>query len=82
MSKGFYNEKEWESFGWNKLIEAANHVQNWILAAGVKGLKSEIIFNKAENLTPVIFVEIEGSVDETYFFYGHFDKQPPFVGWN
>lgn len=19
---------------------------------------------------------------ETYFFYGHFDKQPPFVGWN
>lgn len=38
--------------------------------------------DKAKNLTPIIFVEIEGSIDETYFFYGHFDKQPPFVGWN
>ena len=25
---------------------------------------------------------MEGQVDETYLFYGHYDKQPPFVGWN
>jgi len=63
MSKGFYNQEDWESVGWNKLIDAANHVNDWIIGAGVKGLKTEIIFNKAENLTPIIFVEIEGQID-------------------
>ena len=63
-------------------MDAANHVYNWINNAGVKGLKAEIISKKEEDLTPIIFVEIEGDLPETYFFYGHFDKQPPFVGWN
>ncbi len=82
MSKGFYTPEEWQTVGWPKLLDAANHVYNWINNAGVKGLKAEIIYNKAEDLTPIIFVEIEGDLPETYFFYGHFDKQPPFVGWN
>lgn len=25
---------------------------------------------------------MDGQIDETYLFYGHFDKQPPFVGWS
>lgn len=82
MSKGFYTAEEWKSGGWDKLMEAANHVYSWITNAGVKGLKAEIISNRAEDLTPIIFVEIEGDLPETYFFYGHFDKQPPFVGWS
>lgn len=82
MSKGFYTPEEWKSFGWDKLMEAANHVHSWITNAGIKGLKAEIISNKSEDLTPIIFVEIDGDLPETYFFYGHFDKQPPFVGWN
>lgn len=63
-------------------MDAANHVYNWIINAGVKGLKAEIISKREEDLTPIILVEIEGDLPETYFFYGHFDKQPPFVGWN
>jgi RNA binding exosome subunit len=82
MSKGFYSAEEWKEVGWAKGVEAANHINAWIQAAGVKGLHSEIISNVEENLTPIIFVEVKGDIDETYFFYGHFDKQPPFVGWN
>jgi hypothetical protein len=40
------------------------------------------VSDRAANLTPLIFVEIKGQIDETYLFYGHYDKQPPFVGWN
>jgi hypothetical protein len=82
MSKGFYSAEEWKQVGWPKIVQAANHVHSWILGSGVKGLKAEIISNVEEDLTPIIFVEIEGDIDETYLFYGHFDKQPPFVGWS
>lgn len=82
MSKGFYTAEEWTAVGWPKLVQAANHVYSWITSAGVKGLKAEIISDQEANLTPIIFVEIEGDLPETYLFYGHYDKQPPFVGWN
>lgn len=82
MSKGFYSPEDWKSTGWALGIQAANHVNNWIKNAGVKGLTSEIISNFEQDLTPIIYVEIQGDIDETYFFYGHFDKQPPFEGWN
>jgi hypothetical protein len=58
MSKGFYSPEEWKTTGWGKLMDAANHVYNWIINAGVKGLKAEIISKKEEDLTPIIFVEI------------------------
>ncbi len=45
MSKGFYNAEEWKDFGWQRGIDAANHVNTWIQSAGVKGLQSEIISN-------------------------------------
>lgn len=56
MSKGFYKEQEWQEKGWDKLMEAAVFVENWIKNAAVIGLKTEIIFNKEQNLTPLIFV--------------------------
>ncbi|XP_031505825.1 uncharacterized protein LOC116268200 [Nymphaea colorata] len=82
MSKGFYTPEEWKAVGWAKLEEAADHVLTWITAAGVKGLRAEIVADREQDLTPAILVEIDGDLPETYFFYGHFDKQPPFVGWN
>lgn len=47
MSKGFYSAEEWQTIGWPKLLDAANHVYSWIINSGVKGLKAEIIYNKA-----------------------------------
>lgn len=38
---------------------------------------------KDEGYSPIIFTEIAGDIpDKTIFFYGHFDKQPPFTGWD
>jgi len=56
ISKGFYTPEEWSKSGWGKGEVAAKHVQDWINAAGIKGLTSEIIQYREENLTPIIYV--------------------------
>jgi acetylornithine deacetylase/succinyl-diaminopimelate desuccinylase-like protein len=50
-----------------------------VLNLQIKNLSCEII--KDEGYSPIIFTEIQGQIDQTLFFYGHYDKQPPFVGW-
>lgn len=77
MSRGF--DENWATNG--LLEQAANHVKSWVEALGINGLKSEII--KHEGYSPLIFTEVDGQIpDRTILFYGHFDKQPPFVGWS
>lgn len=77
LSRGF--DSEWATNG--LLEKAAEHIKKWVVELGIKGLSSEII--KHEGYTPLIFTEIEGDIkDKTILFYGHFDKQPPFVGWD
>ena len=61
------------------LDKAAAHVKAWVEGVGIKGLKTEII--KEKGLSPIIFTEIEGDLPVTIFYYGHYDKQPPFEGW-
>lgn len=63
------------------MVKAAEHIKNWVEGVGIKGLSIEIISDQKENLTPLIFIEVKGTIDETFLFYGHYDKQPPFVGW-
>lgn len=82
MSKGFYTPEEWEKFGWDSVMKAGEHIKKWIDQLGLKGATTEIISDRSKNLTPLIFTEIKGDLDETYLFYGHYDKQPPFEGWN
>lgn len=60
MSKGFYEEAEWQTVGWSNLVQAGEHVKSWIESSGIKGATVEIISNKEQNLTPLIFVEIAG----------------------
>ena len=52
---------------------------------GLKGLKTAEILTHP-NKTPTLYFELDStfedpSVAPTLFFYGHFDKQPPFEGW-
>lgn len=69
---------EWESNG--LLAQAAEHLQKWIVGVGITGLRCEII--KDQGYSPLIFTQIPGTIDKTLLFYGHFDKQPPFTGWD
>jgi acetylornithine deacetylase/succinyl-diaminopimelate desuccinylase-like protein len=68
----------WETNG--LLDKAAEHIKTWVEALNIKGLKTEII--KEKGLSPIIYTEIAGDLDVTVFYYGHFDKQPPFNGWD
>jgi acetylornithine deacetylase/succinyl-diaminopimelate desuccinylase-like protein len=77
LSRGF--DPEWATNG--LLEKAAEHIKSWVEGLQIKGLKSEII--KHEGYSPLIFTEVAGDIpDKTIMFYGHFDKQPPFVGWS
>lgn len=69
-----------ENWNTNGLLEkAAVHIKDWVEKLGVKGMTCELI--QEDKLSPILFTEIKGDLDETYFFYGHYDKQPPFDGW-
>ena len=70
-------DPEWNTNG--LLEKAAQHIQKWADGFGVKGLTTEII--KFEGLSPLLFCEVKGDLEETVLFYGHYDKQPPMTGW-
>lgn len=71
-------DPDWEKNGY--LDQAVDQVSGWIEAQNVAGLKMEKI--KIPGRTPVLFIEIEGSIPNTILFYGHLDKQPPVTGWD
>lgn len=71
-------DSEWNSN--QRLEKAAEHVKKWVEELGIKGLTSEIV--QDEGYSPLIFTEVKGDIDETIFFYGHYDKQPAFNGWD
>lgn len=76
QSKAF--DPEWNTNG--LLKKAADHINDWVKNFQIAGLKSEVI--KDPEFSPIIFIEIPGNVDDTFLFYGHFDKQPPLYGWD
>jgi hypothetical protein len=40
ISKAFHTPEDWQTTGWNKLLQAAEHVKKWIDNSGVKGMKT------------------------------------------
>jgi acetylornithine deacetylase/succinyl-diaminopimelate desuccinylase-like protein len=60
---------------------AAKHIFSWAEKQEIKGFKGEIL--KDADKTPLIYIEIDGTTPdtETILMYGHYDKQPPFEGW-
>ncbi|MBL8780124.1 MAG: M20/M25/M40 family metallo-hydrolase, partial [Alphaproteobacteria bacterium] len=47
--------------------------------AGLPGATLEVV--RLEKRTPVIFIEVPGTGDDTVLLYGHLDKQPEMKGW-
>lgn len=37
---------------------------------------------KLEGYSPLLYVEVEGQLNHTILYYGHFDKQPHMGGWD
>lgn len=71
-------DPEWEANG--HMEKAIQLLSKWSLDNAAMDMKLEVL--RSPNRTPVIFIEIPGTIDETILLYGHLDKQPEMTGWN
>ena len=70
-------DPEWQSNGY--MDQAVDQFTGWIGKQEIAGLQLELV--RLDNRTPLIFVNIPGSSDNTVLLYGHLDKQPEMSGW-
>ncbi|MFL6620016.1 MAG: M20/M25/M40 family metallo-hydrolase, partial [Povalibacter sp.] len=70
-------DPQWAEHG--HMDRAAELMKSWCEANALPGMKIELM--RLPNRTPLLFIEVPGSVDDTVLMYGHFDKQPEFTGW-
>jgi len=71
-------DRHWEKHGY--LVDAANFLAEWARSQNVPGLRAEII--KKPGRTPLLFVDIPGTLPQTALFYGHLDKMPEAGTWH
>lgn len=67
----------WEEHGF--MEQAVNHIAQWCENHALKGMSMEIV--RLPGRTPLIFMEVDGQIDDTVLLYGHLDKQPEMSGW-
>ncbi|MFQ6606117.1 MAG: M20/M25/M40 family metallo-hydrolase [Fidelibacterota bacterium] len=70
-------DPEWEQNG--HIQEAADLVQSWIKKHQPTG--SQLTIFQDPGKTPLLFLELPGTVPGTVLMYGHLDKQPEMEGW-
>ena len=71
-------DPQWKENG--HMAKAVDLIAGWCRARPIEGLTVEVV--ELEGRTPLIYMEIPGSCDETVLLYGHLDKQPEMVGWD
>lgn len=70
-------DHDWQANG--HMMRAAKLISDWIDGQEIIGLTKRLVQRDGE--TPLIFMEVAGTLPETVLLYGHFDKQPPLDGW-
>ena len=55
-------------------------VEAWIGEHAPSDLVHEVV--RLPGRTPLVLLEIPGTIDDTVLLYGHLDKQPPMHGWH
>ncbi|WP_376696828.1 M20 family metallopeptidase [Wenzhouxiangella sp. EGI_FJ10305] len=77
-AKSPHFDPDWEKNGY--IDEAVEHIARWCREQPIEGLQVEVV--RLEGRTPLIFMEVPGTVDDTVLLYGHLDKQPEMTGWS
>jgi len=77
-AKSPHFDADWAANG--HIDEAVEHIAGWCRARPIDGLAVEIV--RLGDRTPVIFMEVPGTTDDTVLLYGHLDKQPEMTGWS
>ena len=70
-------DPDWEAHGY--MEEAVALIEQWCRAQPIEGLSVEVV--RLPGRTPLIYMEIPGSSEQTVLLYGHLDKQPEMTGW-
>jgi acetylornithine deacetylase/succinyl-diaminopimelate desuccinylase-like protein len=70
-------DPDWQSHGY--MEAAVKLVESWCLRHAPRDMTLEVV--RLPGRTPLIFMEIPGSIDDTVLLYGHLDKQPEMSGW-
>ncbi|MGD0191354.1 MAG: M20 family metallopeptidase [Rhizomicrobium sp.] len=72
-------DPEWETHGYMR--DAVALFERWARdkLSALAGAALKVV--QLPGRTPVIFIDIPGSGDDTILLYGHLDKQPEMVGW-
>ena len=70
-------DAEWKAHG--HMDRATTLIEEWCRARAVPGLTVERI--ELAGRTPLLYMEVPGTGEDTVLLYGHLDKQPEMVGW-
>ena len=71
-------DPDWEAKG--HMQQAVKLLDDWCESSPIEGLTREIV--TLPGRTPVLLCEIPATgADGTVLLYGHYDKQPEFLGW-
>ena len=73
-------DPEWETHG--ELERAAELYAGWARARNLDGAVVEVV--RIDGLSPTVLIDVPATDPKatgTVLVYGHYDKQPPFVGW-
>jgi acetylornithine deacetylase/succinyl-diaminopimelate desuccinylase-like protein len=70
-------DAQWREHG--HLDRAVALVRGWCEKRAIEGLTVDVA--QLPGRTPVIVMDVPGSIDDTVLLYGHCDKQPEMVGW-
>ena len=72
-------DPDWQAHGY--MDEAVTLLETWARQRlpDLPGATLEVV--RLQGRTPVIFIEVPGSVPDTVLLYGHLDKQPEMTGW-
>lgn len=71
-------DKDWRAHGY--MDQAVTLISDWCKSNAVENMSLEVV--RLGDRTPVIYIEIPGTNDDTILLYGHLDKQPEMTGWD
>lgn len=77
-NKSPHFDAQWRVHG--HMERAVALIERWCREQSVAGMNLEVV--RLAERTPLIFIEIPGTVEATVLLYGHLDKQPEMSGWD
>ncbi len=68
----------WQAHGY--MSKAMDLIEAWCRKQNIKNMQIERF--EDQDRTPLLFIEIDGDINDTVLLYGHMDKQPEMTGWD